>query len=75
MPFSDPMADGPTIQAASRRALRAGASLSGTLELVAAFRTEDDATPIVLMGYLNPIEQFGDRNGSARPRPEPVSTG
>ena len=59
MPFSDPMADGPTIQAASRRALRAGASLSGTLKLVAAFRTEDDATPIVLMGYLNPIEQFG----------------
>ena len=59
MPFSDPMADGPTIQAASRRALAAGARLATTLDLVASFRRTDDATPIILMGYLNPIEQFG----------------
>ncbi len=59
MPFSDPMADGPTIQAASRRGLAAGATLAGTLDLVRAFREADDDTPIVLMGYLNPIESFG----------------
>ena len=59
MPFSDPMADGPTIQAASRRALAAGATLAGTLELVRRFRDGDADTPIVLMGYLNPIESFG----------------
>ncbi len=55
MPFSDPMADGPTIQAAGRRALLAGASVGHTLEMVREFRAEDDATPVVLMGYLNPI--------------------
>ena len=55
MPFTDPMADGPTIQAAGRRGLLAGASLCRTLEMVREFRDEDDATPIVLMGYLNPI--------------------
>ena len=59
MPFSDPMADGPTIQAASRRALAAGARLATTLDLVASFREGDDTTPMILMGYLNPIEQFG----------------
>ncbi len=59
MPFSDPVADGPTIQAASRRALAAGARLATTLDLVASFRCGDDTTPIILMGYLNPIEQFG----------------
>lgn len=55
MPFTDPMADGPTVQAAGVRALAAGGSLSATLDLVAEFRRDDDTTPIVLMGYYNPI--------------------
>jgi tryptophan synthase alpha chain len=55
MPFSDPMADGPSIQAASQRALRAGQTLARTLDLVADFRSHDAVTPIVLMGYYNPI--------------------
>lgn len=55
MPFTDPMADGPTIQAAGQRALAAGGSVSRVLEMVRAFRAENDATPIVLMGYYNPI--------------------
>ncbi|MGO9741094.1 MAG: tryptophan synthase subunit alpha [Roseiarcus sp.] len=59
MPFSDPMADGPAIQAAGLRALRAGTTLKKTLELVRAFRAGDDATPIVLMGYYNPIYVYG----------------
>jgi tryptophan synthase alpha chain len=59
MPFTDPMADGPTIQKAGRRALNAGASLAGTLAMVREFRREDDATPIILMGYLNPILSYG----------------
>ncbi len=58
-PFTDPMADGPIIQAASQRALAAGATLAGALEMVRAFREDDDATPIVLMGYLNPILSYG----------------
>jgi tryptophan synthase alpha chain len=59
MPFSDPMADGPAIQASSLRALKAGASMVGTLALVKAFRAGDDTTPIVLMGYYNPIYSYG----------------
>jgi tryptophan synthase alpha chain len=59
MPFSDPMADGPAIQASSLRALHAGGSMKVTLGLVAAFRREDSATPIVLFGYYNPIFQYG----------------
>ncbi len=55
MPFTDPMADGPSIQAAGLRALAAGMSLTKTLDLVRAFRTTDTNTPIVLMGYFNPI--------------------
>ena len=55
MPFTDPMADGPTIQAAGRRALLAGATVSRTLAMVRDFRREDAATPVILMGYLNPI--------------------
>lgn len=55
MPFSDPMADGPAIQASSLRALKAGHSVRKTLELVADFRKQDAETPIVLMGYYNPI--------------------
>ena len=59
MPFSDPMADGPAIQASSLRALKAGMTLKKTLELVRKFRAGDGDTPIVLMGYYNPIYQYG----------------
>jgi len=59
VPFTDPMADGPTIQAAGRRALLAGASLKGVLGLVREFRARNAHTPIVLMGYLNPILSYG----------------
>ena len=59
MPFSDPMADGPSVQASSLRALANGASLRSTLALVRAFRAEDDNTPIILMGYYNPIYIYG----------------
>jgi tryptophan synthase alpha chain len=55
MPFSDPMADGPAIQASSQRALRAGQTMKKTLRMVKEFRAADDATPLVLMGYYNPI--------------------
>lgn len=61
MPFSDPMADGPAIQAASLRALQAGMTLKGTLELTTRFRAQDDETPIILMGYYNPIYSYGPR--------------
>ena len=59
MPFSDPMADGPAIQAAGQRALAAGHTMRRTLDMVARFREDDDATPIVLMGYFNPIHHMG----------------
>ncbi len=59
MPFSDPMADGPAIQAANLRALDAGMTLAKTLELVQSFRKEDPRTPVVLMGYYNPIYRYG----------------
>jgi len=59
VPFTDPMADGPSIQAANLRALANGATLKKTLGLVQDFRKSDDATPIVLMGYFNPIEAYG----------------
>ena len=59
MPFTDPMADGPSVQAAGLRALRAGQTMVKTLALVRAFRAGDDATPIVLMGYYNPIYIYG----------------
>ena len=59
MPFSDPMADGPTVQAAGLRALKAGQNIEKTLSLVRELRKGDDATPIVLMGYYNPIYIFG----------------
>ena len=58
MPFTDPMADGPTIQAAGLRGLKAGATLGRTLAMVREFRREDDATPVILMGYLNPILSY-----------------
>ncbi|WP_413875693.1 tryptophan synthase subunit alpha [Albidovulum sp.] len=59
MPFTDPMADGPTIQLAGQRALEGGQTLQKTLDMVAAFRQGDDRTPIVLMGYYNPIYSRG----------------
>ncbi|MCG6114999.1 MAG: tryptophan synthase subunit alpha [Mesorhizobium sp.] len=59
MPFSDPMADGPAIQAAGLRALKAGQTLQRTLDMAADFRKEDDETPIIMMGYFNPIYIFG----------------
>lgn len=58
-PFSDPILDGATIQKANRRALAAGGSLGRTLELCAAFREEDDDTPLILMGYANPLAVMG----------------
>ena len=70
MPFSDPVADGPVIQAAGQRALASGASMRRTLELVRSFRAHDQETPLVLMGYFNPIlamgvEAFADAAGAA----------
>ena len=59
VPFSDPMADGPTIQRSSERALGRGAGMTCVLDAVREFRTQDDATPVVLMGYLNPIDIRG----------------
>ncbi|HEY1223766.1 MAG TPA: tryptophan synthase subunit alpha [Brevundimonas sp.] len=58
-PFSDPMAEGPPIQRAALRGLKAGLTLKGTLDLAAAFRAGDADTPLILMGYLNPIESYG----------------
>ena len=58
-PFSDPMAEGPTIQRAAQRGLKSGMTLQGTLDLVAAFRQGDADTPIILMGYLNPVLNRG----------------
>jgi tryptophan synthase alpha chain len=63
IPFSDPMADGPVIQKASERALARGIGLTQVLEMVRRFRQDDDRTPVVLMGYANPIERFDQREG------------
>jgi tryptophan synthase alpha chain len=60
MPFSDPMADGPSIQASSQRALKAGQTMVKTLKMVRDFRAHDTTTPIVLMGYYNPIYVYGN---------------
>lgn len=59
MPFTDPMADGPTIQLAGQRALEGGQTLQKTLDMVAEFRKGDQATPVVMMGYYNPIHSRG----------------
>lgn len=59
VPFSDPTADGPVIQAASERAIGRGVDLAAVLDMVRDFRTRDEETPVVLMGYLNPIERYG----------------
>jgi len=68
VPFSDPMADGPVIQRASERALAQGVRLSDVLDMVAEFRRRDAATPIVLMGYANPIEAMGTEKFADRAR-------
>lgn len=60
MPFSDPMADGPAIQASSQRALKGGQTMVKTLQMVRDFRAKDQTTPIVLMGYYNPIYVYGN---------------
>ena len=59
MPFSDPMADGPAIQAAGLRALKGGQTLSATLAMIEEFRRDDSSTPLILMGYFNPIYSYG----------------
>lgn len=61
VPFSDPMADGPVIQRAAERAISRGVGLRQVLEIVARFREDDDTTPVVLMGYANPIERMGQQ--------------
>jgi tryptophan synthase alpha chain len=66
-PFSDPMADGPSVQKAGLRALKAGGSLKKTLELVGGFRADDQTTPLILMGYANPIEQFSPGTAGVSP--------
>ncbi|HMM86645.1 tryptophan synthase subunit alpha, partial [Azohydromonas sp.] len=66
VPFSDPMADGPVIQKAAERALARGIGLDRVLEDVRAFRQRDADTPVVLMGYANPIERYDQRLGSGR---------
>ncbi|UFN51234.1 tryptophan synthase subunit alpha [Roseomonas sp. OT10] len=60
VPFTDPAADGPIVQLAGQRALKAGGSLTGALAMVRDFRRDDDETPIILMGYLNPILAYGE---------------
>jgi tryptophan synthase alpha chain len=74
VPFSDPIADGPVIQRATERALAAGVRLRDVLDMVRAFREDDNHTPVVLMGYLNPIEVMGAETFAARPPPMPAST-
>ncbi len=59
VPFSDPTADGPVIQASSERAIERGVSLASVLAMVREFRSDDSSTPVVLMGYMNPIERYG----------------
>ncbi|MDP5305777.1 tryptophan synthase subunit alpha [Paracoccus spongiarum] len=73
MPFTDPMADGPTIQAAGQRALAAGGSVTATLDMLREFRKQDDTTPVVLMGYYNPI--YAREGGVARFLSEAVEAG
>ncbi len=63
VPFSDPMADGPVIQKASERALARGIGMPQVLDAVREFRTKDAATPVVLMGYANPVERYDQRHG------------
>ena len=68
MPFSDPMADGPVIQEASQRALKAGATVERTLSMAASFRVNDTKTPLILMGYFNPIYAYGTERFAVKAR-------
>lgn len=63
VPFSDPMADGPVIQKAGEKALAAGIGMAQVLQMVRAFRERDNRTPVVLMGYANPVERYDQRHG------------
>jgi tryptophan synthase alpha chain len=65
VPFSDPMADGPVIQKASERALAKGIGMAQVLEIVRGFRARNQCTPLVLMGYANPVERYDQRHGEA----------
>jgi len=64
VPFSDPMADGPVIQKAGEAALAAGIGMTQVLAMVAAFRRDDRTTPVVLMGYANPVERYAQKHGN-----------
>jgi tryptophan synthase alpha chain len=75
LPFTDPMADGPAIQAAGQRSLAAGGSLEKTLETARAIRETDDETPIVLMGYYNPIYIYAASRAFSTTRRRRASTG
>jgi tryptophan synthase alpha chain len=66
IPFSDPSADGPVIQKAGEKALAMGIGLAQVLDMVSAFRAEDKATPVVLMGYANPVERYDIKHGAGR---------
>ena len=66
VPFSDPMADGPVIQKAAERALAKGVGMTQVLDIVRTFRTRNDRTPVVLMGYANPVERYDQRHGAGR---------
>ena len=66
VPFSDPMADGPVIQKASERALARGIGATQVLDMVRAFRKSNTRTPVVLMGYANPVERYDQRHGAGR---------
>ena len=75
MPFSDPMADGPAVQMSGQRALKGGETLTKTLGMVRAFREGDRDTPVVLMGYYNPIYSYGQRPLPRRGQGGRASTG
>jgi len=66
IPFSDPMADGPVIQKAGERALALGIGMTQVLDMVRAFRAQDSTTPVVLMGYANPVERYDQTHGAGR---------
>ncbi|KTD61651.1 tryptophan synthase subunit alpha [Legionella spiritensis] len=68
IPFSDPMAEGPVIQAAMERALQQGITPDHVLDMIAAFREQDKQTPVILMGYLNPVEAYGYRRFAEKAR-------
>jgi len=68
VPFSDPMADGPVIQSAGEKALQLGVGMSEVLDMVRTFRQRNTDTPVVLMGYANPVERYEQRHGAAASR-------